>query len=523
MRESHAPPPASLALMMALCAILLCAGEAALARQCAGWSQVAQTGPGARRSHAMAYDSLRHVTLMFGGGNWLNTRHDDLWQWDGSEWTMLADGGPPARSWAGIAYDSWRDRLVIFGGSGSSTLGDTWEWDGVQWSLVAEQGPSPRVDPCMAFDARRGVTVLFGGSRSSNLYRDTWEWDGTAWKLVANEVGPPGRYSGRMVYDTVRAACMLHSGTDDTNNFRDTWSWDGAEWTLLEADGPEMPLRGATAFDSMRGVAVYFGGSANDVSTGETWEWNGQTWRRVARTGEGPFVRHESAAAYDAARQRIVLFGGGLNPGRTDYSDTWEMQPLLWVRQHPQDHDIAIGREAVFSVATTGQTPRAYRWRRDGVDLTDGGNIRGAATDTLIIRRVWPLDAAAYDVVIEGECGQIISRAAQLTVPGIALSVDASCPGGGAASVQWSNASPGGDAAILFSPSPGLQTIPGGMPCAGLQLYLDPNRLQIVWTGRSDPHGARVLNTNAGPAACGGFIQLVDLSMCVASNAARVQ
>src|ERR1035441_6585189 len=52
---------------------------------------------------------------------------------------------PSAREHHAMAYDSVRGRTVLFGGyDGSSYLGDTWEWNGANWTQVATTGPSAR-------------------------------------------------------------------------------------------------------------------------------------------------------------------------------------------------------------------------------------------------------------------------------------------------------------------------------------------------------------------------------------------
>ena len=63
------------------------------------------------------------------------------------------------------------------------------------------------------------------------------------------------------------------------------------------------------------------------------------------------------------------------------------------------------GTTATFSVAATG-TNLTYRWRKDGINLTDGGDISGATTATLSIATIATADEGLYDVVITGKCSQ---------------------------------------------------------------------------------------------------------------------
>src|SRR5687768_2205109 len=69
-----------------------------------------------RSAAAMAYDSARERTVLFGG-----IRHDvqlnETWEWDGNVW-LLRDSAssPPPRSRSALAYDAARRRIVLFGG-----------------------------------------------------------------------------------------------------------------------------------------------------------------------------------------------------------------------------------------------------------------------------------------------------------------------------------------------------------------------------------------------------------------------
>src|SRR5690606_17141152 len=127
----------------------------------------------ARNSHAMVYDSARGGTLLFGGYAGVfgsPDLFDETWMWNGSDWTRLDVAGPSARHSHAMAYDSARAVTVLFGGNHWMHElpvfdGETWEWDGIAWTqrTVAGPSPSPRHNHTMAYDAARGVTVLFGG------------------------------------------------------------------------------------------------------------------------------------------------------------------------------------------------------------------------------------------------------------------------------------------------------------------------------------------------------------------------
>jgi len=159
---------------------------------------------------AMAYDSTRGVTVLFGGSTWAG-RSGETWEWDGSVWRRAATSGPEARSIHAMAYDSVRKVTVLFGGWASGSRNDTWVWDGSSWVNKPVAGPSARANHAMAFDSARGVVVLFGGAASGTM-GDTWEWNGASWQLKAT-TGPSARAYHVLAYDSARGVTVLFGGT----------------------------------------------------------------------------------------------------------------------------------------------------------------------------------------------------------------------------------------------------------------------------------------------------------------------
>jgi len=73
------------------------------------------------------------------------------------------------------------------------------------------------------------------------------------------------------------------------------------------------------------------------------------------------------------------------------------------------------GGMAVFEAAAVGTEPLDYQWRRDGIDLADGGGITGATTPTLTIN-AGPADEGLYDVVVTNAFGSDITDAVILAI-----------------------------------------------------------------------------------------------------------
>jgi hypothetical protein len=184
---------------------------------------------------AMAYDSARHVAVIFGG-----------WLADGgltnqmSEWSSTAgfvtpnpSAIPGPRLGHILVYDSARARTVMFGGykdDNGDIVGDMWEYDGTTWTEITAAEPPARTAACAAYDPYRQVTVMFGGRQGDNTtaLSDTWEWDGTVWRH--GPTGPPGRRTCAMAYDAARNEIVMYGGSPGRNNDSGTSYSLGDTW-----------------------------------------------------------------------------------------------------------------------------------------------------------------------------------------------------------------------------------------------------------------------------------------------------
>ncbi len=332
------------------------------------WSQVSVTGPSGREAPAMAFDSQRGVTVLFGGRLRGGEFVQDTWEWDGVEWHLRAETGPPPRYQHRLSYDTGRGVVVLLGGSTASVgrFTDTWDWDGNAWTSRASGGFRGRAEHGLVYDSQRAVTVSFGGSGPQDQsLGDCWEWNGQSWTLRSS--GNPGaRFDLAMAYDDRRGVTVLYSGFYGRT---DTWEWDGAAWALRSQLG-SLPLSGhAMVFDSSRGVTVRFGGVDGGSSM---YEWNGVVWD--AKNAPGPTPRRDHAMAYEASRQVTLLFGGLGYAG--NLGDTWQWDGTNWTMVsssgpaprsgHAMAHDAERGVTVLFGGTDGAGTVFADTWEWDG-------------------------------------------------------------------------------------------------------------------------------------------------------------
>jgi hypothetical protein len=116
-------------------------------------------------------------------------------------------------------------------------------------------------------------------------------------------------------------------------------------------------------------------------------------------------------------------------PGRFDQAAGWYLfaveppgsETIPFIYTQPVSQSLNAGNTAQFSVDAGGALPLSYQWSKDGVGLTDGGNISGTQIPTLSLNNVFGGDRGGYSVVISNTFGSVTSVVATLSVvdPGI--------------------------------------------------------------------------------------------------------
>ena len=84
--------------------------------------------------------------------------------------------------------------------------------------------------------------------------------------------------------------------------------------------------------------------------------------------------------------------------------------------QHPVNQSVAPGATASFSVAVAGTPSPLYQWYKNGLPLSNGGNVSGATASTLVLANVATADAGSYRAVVSYAGGSGTSRPATLSV-----------------------------------------------------------------------------------------------------------
>src|SRR5262245_15594296 len=93
---------------------VFCAGRAGAQSVC--WNERAVLGPEARYDHAMAYDPVRNVTVLF-GGQIRESVSLDTWEWDGASWNRHISPEQEELDGMCMCFDSVNNKVIRVGGA----------------------------------------------------------------------------------------------------------------------------------------------------------------------------------------------------------------------------------------------------------------------------------------------------------------------------------------------------------------------------------------------------------------------
>jgi hypothetical protein len=253
------------------------------------------------------------------------------WTWrfgysGGYVWTHPITTEPTGRAATAMAYDSVRFRTIMFGGEGASAayLSDTREWNDTtsSWANPSNTGPSQRYASAMVYDASRRRAYMFGGETgstsvgcdgsASDLCGALWEWDGATWTQRPLPGSPYRRKEHAMAYDSTRGRILLFGGAPGTFNCgegagsRCTYTWElnnGAAARPAQtmsvpfaASGETfqtVDIRSVTADFTAGGVGRAAATCTTDANGAVLYVWDKGAWRAIggaAQNGSAPGV-----------------------------------------------------------------------------------------------------------------------------------------------------------------------------------------------------------------------------------------
>lgn len=334
--------------------------------------------PVARSGAAFTYDSTDGYALLFGGRG-SSGLLNDTWTYANHSWrdlTATLPSAPPAREGASVAYDSVNHYFVLFGGrSTTRTFGDTWEFTNGRWTNVtaaSTYAPTARVGASLAYDRKTEYLVLFGGRQGGLTLSETWKFANGNWSHLFPGTHPSARSNATLLYVAnlfVPAGLLLFGGLNVTGApTNDTWEYQAGAWRDVSAlSGPPPAARSdaAAADDLLDNQVVLFGGV--DRSGGvlsDTWRFNASGWARLATSSAAAGLAGSSMAYFvtstRATTDGYVLLEGGRTAGGALSSACWKFGALSTTATvGPAD----VGQnDSVSALAIRGVPPYQYHW-----------------------------------------------------------------------------------------------------------------------------------------------------------------
>ncbi|MEW6685657.1 MAG: kelch repeat-containing protein, partial [Candidatus Edwardsbacteria bacterium] len=228
------------------------------------WSEIKPLGnPPSRRGYTpMIYDRVNNRMVVFGGLD-ASQCFNDTYALDlnSLSWSALAPAGtlPTARSAHSAIYDVLNQRMVVFGGgdSVSNKLNDVWALDltkgNENWVQLAPSGipPSPRYFHTAIYHSANHRMIVHGGNvgGDTNTYALDLTSGAEAWtQLSPSGKAPPVKYGHSAIYDASNHRMVVYNGSTvpipDTIVYALKLTLGAEEWSQISYSGkpPSQPI-----------------------------------------------------------------------------------------------------------------------------------------------------------------------------------------------------------------------------------------------------------------------------------------
>ncbi|HEX3799726.1 MAG TPA: choice-of-anchor tandem repeat GloVer-containing protein [Verrucomicrobiae bacterium] len=150
-----------------------------------------------------------------------------------------------------------------------------------------------------------------------------------------------------------------------------------------------------------------------------TYQW----YENGARLSDGPTVSGSATPTLtlkditpDSSAAYYVTIQNALNKTNSHGAFLTVLdQPLKFLLQ-PTNLTLTPGATANFSIAVSGNQPITYQWQRNGLNLTNAGNISGVLSSNLTITNVTEANNGNYSILVSNALGAAVSSNGSLTV-----------------------------------------------------------------------------------------------------------
>ncbi|MBL8765016.1 MAG: hypothetical protein JNM07_12175 [Phycisphaerae bacterium] len=358
-------------------------------------------------------------------------------RFNGADWEPLdGDGsGPNAVVRALAAFkDSDGNPALIIGGlftttegdnSGALTVNGLFRYDGALFHGMGTgvTGPSAAkgVYALTVYDEGGGDYLYIGGSFTDIdglACNNIASWDSFGFYSLSGGLSGGVDPTVTCFIEDPSKPSLYVGGRFDSGDYAVNGA---AEWRFglflplgqgFSKDGEPYFASTLARFDDGRGMALFAGGyftASGSTPVAYVARFNplNEQWEDM---GGGVDSTCRALRAFDDG-SGPALWGGGhfgiAGGGTAAHIARYRPGAGPFVLIPPGFQAITAGQTLIETVATSGDGPRTFQWRRYGVDLANGGRISGATTDTLTIAPALNSDTGEFDCVITGPCRTI--------------------------------------------------------------------------------------------------------------------
>ncbi len=366
-------------------------------------------------------------------------------KWNGSAWSSLGNPNLTNRPGALQVYDDDDGGpnlpALYVGGTfsmaGGLPVGRVAKWNGTNWSQPGLGVAAPFLAEvlCMTIHDMDGPggnipSLVVGGrftTAGGNPAENVALWRNNTWSGAATTFsGGIPVVNAVASYDADGAGPAnpeLYIGGDfaGVNGVTGTSfiaKWNGISWSSV-GGGMDMRVYTLSVYDAdgagPQNSLLIAGGdflNAGGQSTRRIAAWNGTAWSPLdGPNGEGVLdgsVR--TLIAHPGPSDSSTLMAGGVFSvagGISSISFAQWSQPTIAVSSTGS----CPPTEITLSISDCTPGAYTYQWQKNGVNLTNGGNISGAQSEALTISPVSGADAGNYAAIVSGSFGQVRSSA----------------------------------------------------------------------------------------------------------------
>jgi hypothetical protein len=336
--------------------------------------------------------------------------------WNGSSWRALGSGLDDDVH----ALVVWNGDLIACGAfrsSGAVDVSNVARWTGSAWVPIDSNFATSDVFSAAVF----GGTLYLGGDLG------LWRVQGGSIVSVGGSINGEVRTLFPLLGSLYVGGAFTQVGTP-AQPYRRIARFNGTQWFPV---GPNVAGdfdAGSVESISGNGDTLLVTGEFNVATPGGVASnvafFDGSAWSSLPSGSANAIVR--SGIVTDTG---VAVAGDFQVIGEVQaisYAE-WSADPIFVV--NPNDAEVCLDVESSVTfdaIVVTAATPQ-YRWRRNGVNLSDSLRISGAETPTLTIDALTPEDSGVYDCVVTN-CDSFASAPATLTVRDFGDPVCVGCP-----------------------------------------------------------------------------------------------